>query len=64
VTDRVKGPNERFIDSALNDTAMYLYLLADATAGASYDVYMDAADALLDVIGMWEDGDQNWTVST
>jgi len=52
--------SERFIDSVLNDTAKYLYAAAENVAGTEgFDVYMDAADALMDVLGYWADGDQS-----
>ena len=54
----MSGPSERFIDAALNDTAKYLYAAAENVTGTEgFDVYMDAADALLDVLGYWADGE-------
>jgi hypothetical protein len=48
--------SERFIDSVLNDTAKYLYAAAENVVGTEgFDVYMDAADALMDVLGYWVD---------
>ena len=54
----MSGPNDGFIESVLNDAAQYLYQLADNAVGTNFDVYIDAADAILDVIGMWADEDQ------
>jgi hypothetical protein len=54
--------SERFIDSVLNDTAKYLYAAAENVTGTEgFDVYMDAADALMDVLGYWHDGDKDFT---
>jgi len=53
----VSSASEQFIDSTLNDTAKYLYACAEHAVGSSLDVYLDAADALMDVLGMWADED-------
>ena len=50
--------SDRFIEAVLNDTAKYLYAAAENVTGTEgFDVYMDAADALMDVLGYWADGD-------
>jgi hypothetical protein len=47
------GPESE--DAIINDIARYLYRSAGNADGQRRDTYMDAADALMDVLGMWAD---------
>jgi hypothetical protein len=45
-------------EDVFNAVAKYLYTLAAITAGQSEEVYLDAADALMDVLAMWADDER------
>jgi hypothetical protein len=42
-------------EALINDVAKQLYKLASQRDGDAQDVYIDAADALMDVLAMWAD---------
>jgi hypothetical protein len=42
-------------EALFNDVAKHLYKLASQRDGDAQDVYIDAADALMDVLAMWAD---------
>jgi hypothetical protein len=46
-------------DDVINSVAKYLYSLAELSAGHTQNVYLDAADALMDVMGMWADDERS-----